>query len=47
MPIDLGKIRKIAALTFKNSGKEAVVRKRHSFLKEKQKSCVRILSLLL
>ena len=31
MPSDLGKTRKIAALRFKNSGKEAVIPKRYSF----------------
>lgn len=38
MPSDLGKTRKIAALRFKNSGKEAVIPKRYSFPEGKKKT---------
>lgn len=38
MPSDLGKTRKIAALRFKNSGKEAVIPKRYSFPEGKKKN---------
>ena len=38
MPSDLGKTRKIAALRFKNSGKEAVIPKRYSFPEGEKKN---------